>query len=357
MSFLFQDFPLWLSSLEAHDPRLTRRDIVLLIQDRPTVLHRLGHLKNATSRVLALHLFLCAASDLVISESLKKNAGFNPTYACLNELRSLHSRRTWNNLVWYAVQPWISEIRVRHTFHVARRQLITALTGITDWSPTVEVLGALKRLSLEFPEMKNPDGNNSLEALKPMPEQYYVTRDRALSSLETTRREARALDDFADVEMRYRFGSFHLEITLGLLVPPLYRDDYSQDILLAGLGFWMLRTVVGSKEFPARASTEHCLLRQAELDPSGERRPELYGAALGFHVAYASFEDGPAKEHRKRLLFRFACSAFCGASFERGGVTAPQLCHATVANTPEFFALFRCDPEAAMAQAGVCTLL
>lgn len=118
----------------------------------------------------------------------------------------------------------------------------------------------------------------------------------------------------------------------------------------------MARTLIESEESPYRPSTDSCLLSQASLE--GHPQQALFGSALGFHAVYVSAVSATASlsVDTKRLLYHVACSTFCGDDFAREPVTSSMLCNAAVANTPEFFALYGCEPVTRMAQAGVCEI-
>lgn len=358
-------------------------DPLLRILDMAILRHNVERLAAARAPVLALYTALCATTELIITETAKRDTyTHNPARTCLDDMRSPVLLDIWNGLVWTSVQPWAKERTLRTLFEMIREQVLKVAdeTASPRLSATTRgyIQGAAKRMSLAFLESRN----DTLGARLPDFHRFRYYRNRDILRLFVNRhkwRHAETPADLAKASVYYNPALYQVQVSLGALVPPLFMADYSPEIQAAGLGFLMTVELVSSVSnrriwkdgLPsAFVSITHCLLHQAGLQDEDTRFP-LFHVANGLRVAALTRSPRPSRQQRRvqqaamlaearwrngrRLFYRMACSAFCSESFD-SSILPRHLCHAAVGNSVDFYWLFRCGPDTPMARRGVCAL-
>lgn len=230
---LFSRTSKWLASLFKFKPALVDgRGVTVDVAGASTIKLRVNRLESASTTQLSLYYILCAATNVILAESgkQKRNKGGNdgtiPAQLCLSELRQHYNKNSWNRLVWYSIQPWNLEGQVREVFYAVKRQLLVIVEQGEVTQKRQKMMDSLRRVSLALPELVD-NGMNSTVG-EDSDGFYYVMQDQLLSDSRRRRRMTYPERDIAETNVEYYFGASHLHLMLGVMVPPLFRPDYTK---------------------------------------------------------------------------------------------------------------------------------
>ncbi|XP_064455780.1 uncharacterized protein LOC135366794 [Ornithodoros turicata] len=358
-------------------------DPVLQIHDPKIVIRNVARLWNARPHALALYTVMCATSELILTETLKRDVyQRNPVWTCLEDIRRPMLLNDWNGLVWTSVQPWAKEQSLRALFASMREQLRKAIQS--DISPRIDqdtkilIDEATKRISLSFVQVHNDTQGGNLPSFHRL--RYYRNRDtlRTFLSREKEHTSGDNIGDLATLSIHFNPAMYQTQVTPGVLVPPLFSTNYSPFIQAAGLGFLIAATIVSSVANPVTwpvkvpdlfVNISNCLLDQAGMVGDNVRYV-LFNVAQGLRLAALTQDRRPPKdklmtEHAaiqeelrwredRRLFYRMSCSVFCMDVVYH--IPPHELCHAAIGNSLDFYWLFGCNPSSRMARRGVCAL-